>query len=66
LVALVIEGDYAWFTGMAIVNDTQEVQFKVEIKDINKVGSTDWFKITIPAMNYELDGSMTGGNVTIH
>jgi len=66
LESLVIEGTYAWFTGKAIVNEDQEVWFKVEIKDINRQGSTDWFKISLPDLNYEVEGSLSGGNFTIH
>jgi hypothetical protein len=63
---LVIDGTHASFSGMAIVNGDQEVWFQVEVEDTNRQGTADWFMITIPALNYEASGTMTGGNITIH
>ena len=63
---LVIDGSYAWFTGTATLESGQVVWFKVEIRDVNRQGATDWFKISIPALGYEASGDLTGGNITIH
>lgn len=65
LETLVVNGTYAWFSGWANVNG-QQVWFKVEVRDNDHGGSTDWFKITIPSLNYEIGGTLTGGNITIH
>ena len=63
---LVIDGSYAWFTGTATLDGGQVVWFKVEVRDVNRQGATDWFKISIPALGYEASGDLTGGNITIH
>jgi hypothetical protein len=64
---LVIDGNYAWFTGMGVTNSGQIVKFEIEIDALSKLGQPDTFYIYIPALNgYEAGGALTGGNITIH
>jgi hypothetical protein len=65
--SLIIEGTRAVFTGMAIIDGSQEVSFTVEVRDLGEPGTSDWFVITIPELgNYQAGGILTGGNITIH
>jgi hypothetical protein len=62
--SLVIQGEHAWFTGTGTLNNEQVVSFLVEISTSGKTGS---FKISIPALDgYTANGTLTGGNITIH
>jgi hypothetical protein len=64
---LVITGNHAWFTGTGTVNETQEVNFTVEVNALSRLGLADTFDISIPAINdYSAGGTLTGGNITIH
>jgi hypothetical protein len=63
--SLVIDGNYAWFTGTGIVNDRQVVTFRVSVA--SAPGRFDRFYIYIPALNkYEAGGVVTGGQIKIY
>lgn len=64
---LVVEGNQAWFTGIGVLDDGREVDFKVELTTGDKPEQPAIFRIYIPALNgYESGGALTGGNITIH
>jgi len=64
---LVIEGDYAWFTGTGVLDKGEVVKFEIEIATLSQPTQTDIFYISIPVMNeYGSGGALAGGNITIH
>jgi hypothetical protein len=64
---LVIQGNHAWFTGTGIMDEGQVINFTVEINALSKLGPSDTFHISIPAMDgYTSGGALTGGNIEIH
>jgi hypothetical protein len=64
---LVIDGNHAWFSGTGTINDGQTVSFTVEVNALSKLGLSDTFSISIPALDgYTAGGDMSGGNITIH
>lgn len=64
---LVIEGNHAWFTGTGTMDEGQVINFTVEINALSKLGSSDAFHISMPAMDgYTSGGALTGGNIEIH
>jgi hypothetical protein len=63
----VIDGIHVLFTGTGTTDDGQSVRFTVEIDALSKLGLSDTFHISIPALNgYTAGGALNGGNITIH
>jgi hypothetical protein len=61
-----IRGNQAIVRGYATVNNQSSLEFELIVDDLGEKGSTDTFKIQIPALNgYSAGGPMSGGNIQI-
>ena len=61
------QNNHVWIAGTGILNDVQEVTFKVEIEVSDKQDQPTMFSISIPEMNgYSINALLSGGNIAIH